>query len=179
MASLILGAGALAYDQVQKSRAKKKARVAHNSARFSALEQENADRIANLQQNICFCQRSDWRGGECEVHGYVPPAPGMEGYNGSGYMPPSQPPGYDSVNRTERRVDGDGSGGVVGLRQGGEGEARREERRRIHGGGMDEEEVARINEERRTKKRGKKGYRVLFGGKSKDGHNGVTAGVVR
>ena len=114
------------------------------------------------------------------MHGYVPPAPGMEGYDGSGYMPPSQPPGYDFVQGTERRVDGGGSGGVVGLRQGGEGEARREERRTIHGGGMDEEEVARINEERRAKKRGKKkGYRVLFGGKSKDGHDGVNAGFIR
>ncbi|MDI1487715.1 MAG: hypothetical protein OHK93_006986 [Ramalina farinacea] len=45
MAALILGAGALAYDQVQKSRAKRRARKDFNDQRFSELERENADRI--------------------------------------------------------------------------------------------------------------------------------------
>jgi len=76
MAAIIFGAGALAYDQVQKTRQKKKDRRAHNDARFAQLEQDNSDRIAHIQSNTCFCQRSDWRGGGCLNHGYLSPAPG-------------------------------------------------------------------------------------------------------
>ena len=71
MASLIIGAGVLAYSQVKKKREAKKA---HNHARFTELERDNASRIAALQAKKCFCQQSDWTGGGCEHHGYVPPA---------------------------------------------------------------------------------------------------------
>ena len=74
MASLLLGVGVLTYDQIKKQKAKRTAKKEHNSARFSELEAENARRIAALQENTCVCQTSDWRGGNCERHGYVPAA---------------------------------------------------------------------------------------------------------
>ena len=74
MASLLLTVGVLSYDQIKKQKAKRTAKKEHNSARFSELEAENARRIAGLQNNTCFCQTSDWRGGICERHGYVPAA---------------------------------------------------------------------------------------------------------
>ncbi|KAL9130196.1 MAG: hypothetical protein Q9217_001541 [Psora testacea] len=183
MASLLLGAGALAYDQVQKSRAKRKARLAHNDARFSALERENANRIASLQQDTCFCQRSDWRGGGCEAHGYVPPAPGNQGCDGSGYMPPSQPPAYDDVTNTPAPESGSGSHGVNGDGSGsqqGQGNSHAAGRQRSEGQTegwttrpptMDDDEIARINEKRRKKKQARKGYKLFFGGKSRGAHD--------
>ena len=74
MASILVGATALAYTGVKKAREKRAARRAHNDARFAELERDNATRIAQLQSNTCFCQQSDWTGEGCEVHGYVPPA---------------------------------------------------------------------------------------------------------
>ncbi len=74
MASLLLTVGVLSYDQIKKQKAKRTAKKEHNSARFCELEAENARRIAGLQNNTCFCQTSDWRGGTCERHGYVPAA---------------------------------------------------------------------------------------------------------
>ncbi|KAL9104926.1 MAG: hypothetical protein Q9163_000171 [Psora crenata] len=185
MASLLLGAGALAYDQVQKSREKKKARLARNDARFTALERENADRIAHLQQNTCFCQRSDWRGGGCDVHGYVPPAPGNEGYDGRGYIPPRLPPAYaDAINapapapapRTvtafgSHRDGGDGvgcpqtEGTLRGVEQQ-QSEAQTEDWR-TRPPAMNEEEIARINENRRKKKQKRRISNILLGGKHK------------
>lgn len=73
MAAVLLGAGVLAYEQVKKQRKKKKAK--RNDSRFAELEEANSARINQLQQQTCFCQRSDWRGGGCPNHGYVP-APG-------------------------------------------------------------------------------------------------------
>ena len=74
MASILLTVGVLSYDQIKKQKAKRAAKKEHNSATFSELEAENARRIAGLQNNTCFCQTSDWRGGNCETHGYVPAA---------------------------------------------------------------------------------------------------------
>ena len=74
MASLLLTVGVLSYDQIKKQKAKRAAKKDYNSARFSALEAENARRLGALPQDTCFCQNSDWQGGECERHGYVPAA---------------------------------------------------------------------------------------------------------
>ena len=74
MASLLLTVGVLSYDQIKKQKAKRAAKKEHNTARYSELEAENARRITALQNNTCFCQTSDWRGGNCERHGYVPAA---------------------------------------------------------------------------------------------------------
>ena len=75
MASILLTVGVLSYDQIKKQKAKRAAKKEeHNSARYSELEAENARRITALQNNTCFCQTSDWRGGNCERHGYVPAA---------------------------------------------------------------------------------------------------------
>lgn len=49
MASLLIGAGVLAYDKVQSSRQKKKeAKMAHNQNRFEELERENRERVGRL-----------------------------------------------------------------------------------------------------------------------------------
>ena len=74
MASLLLTVGVLSYDQIKKQKAKRAVKKEHNTARYSELEAENARRITALQNNTCFCQTSDWRGGNCERHGYVPAA---------------------------------------------------------------------------------------------------------
>ena len=75
MASILLTVGVLSYDQIKKQKAKRAAKKEeHNTARYSELEAENARRITALQSNTCFCQTSDWRGGNCERHGYVPAA---------------------------------------------------------------------------------------------------------
>lgn len=78
MASLLIGATVLSYDAIKKSNQKRRARKTHNNERYADLERSNAARIAHLQGNSCFCQQSDWQGGGCEVHGYVPAA-GEEG----------------------------------------------------------------------------------------------------
>ncbi|KAL9000067.1 MAG: hypothetical protein Q9188_005746, partial [Gyalolechia gomerana] len=73
MASLILVGGVLVYEKVQASRAKRTAHKAHNAARFSELEAENAARMRNLQGKGCclWCYPDDWdkRGDGCPVHG--------------------------------------------------------------------------------------------------------------
>ena len=74
MASILVAAGVLSYESIKKSRAKRTERKAFNETRFSELERDNAARIAQLQGRTCFCQTSDWRGGGCETHGYVPAA---------------------------------------------------------------------------------------------------------
>ena len=49
MASLLIGAGVLAYDKVQTSRQKRKeAKMAHNQSRFEELERENRERVGRL-----------------------------------------------------------------------------------------------------------------------------------
>ena len=97
MASILLTVGVLSYDQIKKQKAKRAAKKEeHNTARYSELEAENARRITALQNNTCFCQTSDWRGGNCERHGYVPAAgePGgpplaaREGENDGDVAPP-------------------------------------------------------------------------------------------
>ncbi|KAL6720477.1 hypothetical protein ACLMJK_002400 [Lecanora helva] len=98
MASLLVAAGVISYDQIKKSTQKRRAKKVRDSPRFAELERENAARIAHLQGNTCFCQQSDWRGGGCEVHGYVPAA-----------GQPGGPPAYMEVDerrgeRLERRM---------------------------------------------------------------------------
>ncbi|KAI4087344.1 MAG: hypothetical protein LQ344_006838 [Seirophora lacunosa] len=72
MASLLIGAGYLAYEKASSARAARAERAAerkrHNAARFAALEAENAARIRALQEKTYFCRSSDWdgaRGGGC------------------------------------------------------------------------------------------------------------------
>ena len=170
MASLLFGAGVLAYDQIQKKRDRKKSKTQHNSTRFSELERENADRIAALQQNTCFCQRSDWRGGGCEVHGYVPPAAGarsgagdgdgrgevdVDGVNGPGAL--SRPPEYTDVTAAAEPGEGNGQRGQNrGLRT--EGWTERPPR-------MEDDEIEKINEERRKRMKARSGYKKWFGRK--------------
>jgi len=96
MASLLISAGYLSYIQIRKSTQKRRAKKAAQTSAFSDLERENAARIAHLQDNTCFCQQSDWQGGGCEVHGYVPAA-----------GEPGGPPAYMEV---EGRDEGDGRG---------------------------------------------------------------------
>lgn len=98
MASILFAAGLLSYESIKKARAKRAGKKAFNSSRFSELERENAARIAQL--HTCSCQRSGWRGGGCETHGFVPAA-------GEPGGPPA--PGYTEV---------DGAGGVGALREG-------------------------------------------------------------
>ena len=157
MAALILGAGALAYDQVQKGRAKRKARKEFNDQRFSELERENAERINGLQSDTCFCERSDWEG-RCPVHG---DGEGRGVGNSGGRAVEGrregnpEPPAY---------VDVTGDGG---------GERGREEEEGEHVGGArptagapeTEVERLRINEERRKIMRKDKGFKGLFGRK--------------
>ena len=105
MASLLFAAGVLSYDQIKKSNQKRRAKKARDNTSFSELERENAARIAHLQGNTCFCQQSDWQGGGCDIHGYVPAAgePGgppayMEVEEGRGGVPErrmSEPPMYE------------------------------------------------------------------------------------
>lgn len=71
MASLLFAGGILAYDKVQESRAKKAAQKAHNHARFSALEADNAARMRTLQEKTCSCDRS---GQGCAMHPALLPA---------------------------------------------------------------------------------------------------------
>ena len=185
MAALILGAGALAYDQVQKGRAKRKARKDFNSQRFSELERENAERIGGLQRETCFCQSSDWDGqgggGGCPVHGRGEErreaggggetAAAAAGGRRSGE---GEPPAYVDV------TSGLGEGGARQRGHHEEEEAgQEEEEEEGHAGGASyrarapetEVERLRINEERRKKD---KGFKRLFGRK-KGGQEMVTA----
>lgn len=64
MASLILAAGAFAYDTVQKSREKKRAAREHRSLRYTELEKDHAEHLARTQsgREICQCEREGWDG---------------------------------------------------------------------------------------------------------------------
>ena len=67
MASLLLYAGALTYDKVQKSRQKKRdARSNVNNIRYSELEKDHAAHLARTQsaqqREICFCAQEQWDG---------------------------------------------------------------------------------------------------------------------
>lgn len=65
MASLILAAGALTYDKVQKSREKKRAaREDHNQLRYSELEKDHAEHLARTEsgRGFCCCGRGNWDG---------------------------------------------------------------------------------------------------------------------
>lgn len=180
MASLIFAAGVLSYDAIKKKSAKRSAKKASRTGAFSDLERENAARIANLQsKDACFCQRSDWRGGGCEAHGYVPAAGEVggpplyseiehgDGEVGDGErverrrtMPP--PPEYrdgdapfapvSPVEAESARAIGNGGRAYV-YRRG------REEGALASRSVEDLEEVRRINEERRGRGRGRgKGF---------------------
>lgn len=98
MASILFAAGIFSYESIKKSRAKRAEKKAFNTSRFSELERENAARIAQIQGSTCFCQTSDWRGGGCETHGYVPAA-------GEPGGPPPPAPDY-------REIDGAGGAGA-------------------------------------------------------------------
>lgn len=91
MASILIGAGILSYESIKKSRAKRAQKKAFNTTRFSELERENASRIAHLQGQTCFCQTSDWTGGGCDIHGYVPAA-------GEPGGPPAPAPDYSELD---------------------------------------------------------------------------------
>lgn len=139
MASLIIGAGYLAYDRVKQAKEKKKS---HNAERYAELEKENSARIANLQQNTCFCQRSDWSGGGCPQHGH------QHSRN------VENPPRYSSENNARRETN-QGSSEVESRQQTGvqtEGWERAPP-------AMDDDEIEKINRERRKKG---KGYKKLF-----------------
>ena len=64
MASLILAAGALTYDKVQKSREKKRARKDNNSLRYSELEKDHAEHLGRRQsgREVCYCEWDGWDG---------------------------------------------------------------------------------------------------------------------
>ena len=169
MASILFAAGILSYESIKKSRAKRAEKRAFNSSRFSELERDNAARIAQLQGTTCFCQTSDWRGGGCETHGYVPAA-GQPG------GPPA--PEYTEVDESRGVGSEDGRRGRddvpayedVSVRDG-RGSASRQGAREIYPDyqyrrgqedgalaerqgaplPMSEEEVRRINEERRKR----------------------------
>ena len=65
MASLLIYAGALTYDKVQKSREKKRtARNNRNQLRYSELEKDHAEHLARTMsgREICYCEREGWDG---------------------------------------------------------------------------------------------------------------------
>lgn len=103
MASLLIATTILSYQTIQKTRAKRAQKRAFDDTRFSELERDNAIRIAQLQGETCFCQESDWQGGGCDVHGYVPKAGEVGG-----------PPGYRGRDRDRVGGDGEGIGGDGG-----------------------------------------------------------------
>ncbi|KAL2038937.1 hypothetical protein N7G274_008277 [Stereocaulon virgatum] len=165
MASLLIGVGVLSYDQIKKQKAKRAEKKAYNSARFSELERENARRINALQKNSCFCQQSDWQGGACERHGYVPAAGTL---GGARRWEDVRPPAYE---------EGEYTNASMGDRAGGSGRGR--ENSGLDGSAgddavllnnkprapvsMPEDEVARINEERRKKGAGGlKGWKLRW-----------------
>ena len=172
MASLIIGAGALAYEQVQKKkRARKEARVAYNEERFSELEKANADRIAALQQNTCFCQQSDWRGGGCEVHGYVPPANTVVSGD-VGRTEASQERESKRLDQEYRQTERNEPPEYLDVTENPGGAGREQRNRNLITEGwngqrpkMDDEEIKRINDERRKRMKASKGYERWFGRK--------------
>ena len=65
MASLLIYAGALTYEKVQKSREKKRAaRDNRNQLRYSELEKDHAEHLARTTsgREVCFCERGGWDG---------------------------------------------------------------------------------------------------------------------
>lgn len=168
MAALLLGAGALAYDQIQKTRSKRRARLAHNDARFSELEKENDVRVARVQSvQRCTCREGGERvvgeGGRCTRCGGVVVGGKAE-----------EAPAYCEV-------DGQVGRGVLG-----EGERERDYMPRgvaEGGSGVDGEEKARINEVRREGGKKKGGLGKFFRGRKGRGMDGVGSvgsdGVVR
>ena len=190
MASILIGVGVLSYDQIKKQKQKRAAKKAHNTARFSELERENARRIDALQNNTCFCQQSDWQGGGCERHGYVPAAgtpggpPGPEDAGppaygeGEAFAPKrreSHPRGERGEYMDASMVDGasgDGLAQVHGRRDGrGEEEGALLNDNPRAPAPMQENEVARINEKRRKRgvSGGLKGWRLMRKGGKEEG----------
>ena len=190
MASILIGVGVLSYDQIKKQKQKRAAKKAHNTARFSELERENARRIDALQNNTCFCQQSDWQGGGCERHGYVPAAgtpggpPGAEdaGPPAYGEGEAFAPQRRESHPRGERGeymdasmvhgASGDGFAQVHGRRDGrGEEEGPLLNDKPRAPAPMQENEVARINEKRRKEgaSGGLKGWRLRRKGGKEEG----------
>jgi hypothetical protein len=170
MASLLIGVGVLSYDQIKKQKAKRAEKRAYNSARFSELERENARRIDALQNNSCFCQQSDWQGGACERHGYVPAAGTPGGPRG---VDDVGPPAYgegEGMARTGEYTDasmGDRAGGSAwGRGNSGLDDSTGDDAVLLNNkprapAPMPEDELARINEERRKKGAGGlKGWRL-------------------
>lgn len=160
MASLLFAAGVLSYDAIKKQSHKRRARKAHQSTSFADLERDNAARIANLQSTSCFCQRSDWRGGGCEQHGYVPAAGEPGGpplYSREEEEAPAYEEGEERAGERARRrqtmppeyADGNAPLAPVGA-------MRTQSAVDLSEGGrapeaMGGEEVRRINEERRKR----------------------------
>ncbi|KAL8664280.1 MAG: hypothetical protein Q9202_003230 [Teloschistes flavicans] len=72
MASLLIFGGITLYEKYQSRRRSKHPSPSSpnhpTSPSFATLEKANAERIAALQQNTCFCARSDWAGEGCAVH---------------------------------------------------------------------------------------------------------------
>ena len=147
MASLIIGAGVLAYDRVKTAKEKKKA---YNSERFSELEKVNAERIANLQRKTCFCQKSDWTGGGCPEHGHAPP------YSNAADQRLDTLQDRPLSSRRTSHNDSDEALAHSLSKAQTEGWTRAP-------AAMDRGEIAKINEERRRKNRG---YKRLFTRKS-------------
>ena len=145
MASLIIGAGVLAYDGIKQAKQKKKD---YNSARFNELEKANAERIAGLQQNTCFCQRSDWTGDGCPGHAH-----GSDGTT----RDTESAPRYSTEESLPRDLTGSSRERPVG---GGPSVQTSEWTKAPPA--MDRSEIARINEVRRKKGRG---YKRFFGRK--------------
>ncbi|KAM0798844.1 hypothetical protein BDR22DRAFT_890962 [Usnea florida] len=173
MASILFAAGVLSYESIKKSRAKRAEKKAFNDSRFSQLERDNAARIAQLQGTTCFCQTSDWRGGGCETHGYVPaagqpggpPAPeytevdesggvGAVGSSGGGRRGRDDAPPYEDVSERDAQAPASRQGAReiypdYQYRRGQEDGALAE--RQGAPLPMSEEEVRRINDERRKR----------------------------
>ena len=93
MASLIVIGGMLAYDKIKATRSKRRASKS-TSEDFSALEKQNADRIAALQSKTRFCDRSDWSGSGC----------------GARKKEQEQVPSYTESQQSHTRGPGEGEG---------------------------------------------------------------------
>ncbi|KAL9068453.1 MAG: hypothetical protein Q9161_006204 [Pseudevernia consocians] len=175
MASILVAATILSYDSIKKSRAKRAEKKAWNHTRFSELERDNAARIAQLQGGSCFCQTSDWTGGGCETHGYVPAAGEAGGPPAPEYTEVDEGGDAGGVRREEEEEATPSGVEDVGTGEGGGYAAPRttaqgaretypdyryrrgQEDGALAGGErgprgpMTEEEVRRINEERRKR----------------------------
>lgn len=129
MASLIIGAGALAYGSIKSHREKKKARREHNDARFAELERENATRIERLERPRCFCHEDGSHRQDCEIHGHNSHQDQeVHAVNDGEGVDTDPAPAYQD-QRLESQITGP----------------------EIHGEGKLEEDVEKINEERRLR----------------------------